>query len=71
MQNGGRLKFTDQQVAFKNVKTGKLDSFACDRVNSAKWVRLAAMPGLALTLNDGQLYRFGGFKEDVRSFASA
>ncbi|XP_015930923.1 FACT complex subunit Ssrp1 [Parasteatoda tepidariorum] len=59
----GRLKLTNQSVIFKNNKTGKVDQIQASEIESVRWQRLAAHPGLRILLKSGVLHRFGGFQD--------
>ncbi|XP_066990072.1 FACT complex subunit Ssrp1 isoform X1 [Macrobrachium rosenbergii] len=62
-----RLKLSDQGVTFRNVKTGKVESFAAADIEVVNWQRLAGGYGLRIFTENGNLYRFGGFKESEQS----
>lgn len=61
----GRLKLTEQNIIFKNAKTGKVDQLAAADVELANWLKLVGQYGIRLFLRNGSLYRFIGFKEGV------
>ncbi|GBO27768.1 FACT complex subunit Ssrp1, partial [Araneus ventricosus] len=60
----GRLKLTNQTIIFKSNKTGKVDQIQASEIESIKWQRLAATQGLRIFLQNGTLFRFGGFNEN-------
>ncbi|XP_064111403.1 FACT complex subunit Ssrp1-like [Macrobrachium nipponense] len=62
-----RLKLSDQGITFRNVKTGKVESFAGGDIEVVNWQRLAGGYGLRIFTENGNLYRFGGFKESEQS----
>lgn len=65
-QNTGRIKLSDQQVVFKDSKTGKLDpQIQAADIKKIQWIRLGNKPGIKFNLNNGDIYRFGGFQETV------
>ncbi|CAL1275119.1 unnamed protein product [Larinioides sclopetarius] len=60
----GRLKLTNQTIIFKSNKTGKVDQIQASEIESIKWQRLAATQGLRIFLQNGTMFRFGGFNEN-------
>lgn len=64
-QNPGRLKFTNSNIIFKNSKTGKIEQIGASDVALVNWQKLASGYGLRVFLENGQLHRFGGFREHV------
>ncbi|XP_003739893.1 FACT complex subunit SSRP1, partial [Galendromus occidentalis] len=62
----GKLKLTDQNIVFKNAKTGKVDQINNGEVESVFWQRLAGAYGLRIQTKNPSLYRFGGFQNDER-----
>ncbi|KHN87755.1 FACT complex subunit ssrp1-B [Toxocara canis] len=71
--NTGRIKLADQQVQFKNTKTGKLQTISTSDIEKISWMRLANKPGLKFSLSNGMSLRFGGFSskdyEKIKAFA--
>ncbi|VDP08369.1 unnamed protein product [Soboliphyme baturini] len=66
--NPGRMKLSDQSVAFKNIKTGKVDQFAANNIESCEWIRLANRPAIKMRLkNDGLEMNFQDF-EKLKTF---
>lgn len=65
MQNPGRMQVTDQHVAFKNTKTGKLETVASSKFKNLQWTRLANKTALQITDKEGVLYRYSGLNEQV------
>lgn len=61
------MKITDQTIAFKNSKTGKLESIPIGDIESCQWTRMACKPALRLFLKNGNMMRFGGFADSVRN----
>lgn len=62
-----RLKLSDQGITFRNVKTGKVESLGASDLEVVNWQRLAGGYGLRIFTENGNLYRFGGFKESEQS----
>ncbi|VDK75633.1 unnamed protein product [Anisakis simplex] len=64
----------DQQIQFKNTKTGKLQNIPSSDIDTIAWMRLANKPGLKFSLSNGTSLRFGGFHdkdfEKIKAFAS-
>lgn len=60
-----RLKLSDQGIAYRNVKTGKLEQVAPNEIETINWQRIAGSYGFRIFSTNGNLYRFGGFKESV------
>lgn len=61
--NPGRLKLTNQNVVFKNNKTGKVDQIQSSDMDVVNWQRMAGGFGIRILTKNGQLHRFGGFQE--------
>lgn len=61
----GRLKLTEQNIIFKNSKTGKVDQLNFDDVELANWLKLVGQYAVRLFMKNGTLYRFFGFKDSV------
>lgn len=64
-QLDGRLQLLSEKVIFKNSKTGKVDTVLKKDLQSAIWRRVAREFELKLNLNNGQSFKFDGFKENV------
>lgn len=62
-----RLKLSDSGISFRNVKTGKVESLNASDIEVVNWQRLAGGYGLRIFTENGNLYRFGGFKESEQS----
>uniref|UniRef100_A0A1B6EEE8 FACT complex subunit SSRP1 n=1 Tax=Clastoptera arizonana TaxID=38151 RepID=A0A1B6EEE8_9HEMI len=60
---GGRLKLTEQNIIFKNIKTGKVEQIQADDLEFVNWQKLVGNWGLRIFLKNGTLHRFTGFKE--------
>lgn len=59
----GRLKFTDQNISFKNNRTGKVEQIQSSELEFVNWQKLVGTWGLRLFLKNGTLHRFSGFRE--------
>uniref|UniRef100_A0A8D8SEZ7 FACT complex subunit SSRP1 n=1 Tax=Cacopsylla melanoneura TaxID=428564 RepID=A0A8D8SEZ7_9HEMI len=59
----GKLKITDQNIVFKNKKTGKLDQINAPDLDFVNWQKLVGTWALRIFLKNGSLHRFAGFKE--------
>ncbi|XP_050437170.1 FACT complex subunit Ssrp1 isoform X2 [Adelges cooleyi] len=59
----GRLKFTDQNIAFKNVKTGKVEQLTSSDIEFVNWQKLVGTCGIRIFLKNGNLHRYSGFNE--------
>ncbi|XP_037092415.1 LOW QUALITY PROTEIN: FACT complex subunit Ssrp1-like [Pollicipes pollicipes] len=59
----GKLRVTDRDVIFKYRKTGKTEQFPGADIELLNWQRLSGDWGLRVFLKNGDLYRFGGFKD--------
>lgn len=64
-QCSGRLKFTDQNIAFKNVKTGKVEQLTSSDIEFVNWQKLVGTCGIRIFLKNGSLHRYSGFNESV------
>ncbi|XP_071178857.1 FACT complex subunit SSRP1-like [Mytilus edulis] len=62
--NPGRLKLQSNSVIFKNNKTGKVEQFTGMEVNTSEWLKRARGHCLKFRLNNGNVHRFDGFKDD-------
>lgn len=61
-QTSGRLKLTDQNIVFKNTKTGKVEQIVADDVELVNYQRFVGFFGIRLFLKNGNLHRYTGFK---------
>lgn len=61
----GRLKFTDQNIAFKNIKTGKVEQLTSSDIEFVNWQKLVGTCGIRIFLKNGNLHRYSGFNESV------
>ncbi|CAH2096014.1 unnamed protein product [Euphydryas editha] len=59
----GRLKMTDQNIVFKNSKTGKVEQISANDIDLVNFQKFIGSWGLRLFLKNGTLHRYGGFKE--------
>lgn len=59
----GKLKMTDQNIVFKNSKTGKVDQIAANELDNVFFQNFSGSLGIRLFLKNGSLYRFIGFKD--------
>ncbi|XP_067000810.1 FACT complex subunit Ssrp1 isoform X1 [Anabrus simplex] len=59
----GKLKLSDQNIIFKNSRTGKVEQIPSTDVEFANWQPLVGSMGLRIFLKNGALHRFGGIKE--------
>ncbi|XP_068633015.1 FACT complex subunit Ssrp1 [Battus philenor] len=59
----GRLKMTDQNIIFKNSKTGKVEQISANDIDLVNFQKFIGSWGLRIFLKNGTLHRYGGFKE--------
>ncbi|XP_022116947.1 FACT complex subunit Ssrp1 [Pieris rapae] len=59
----GRLKMTDQNIIFKNSKTGKVEQISSNDIELVNFQKFIGSWGLRVFLKNGTLHRYGGFKE--------
>ncbi|GBP33762.1 FACT complex subunit Ssrp1 [Eumeta japonica] len=59
----GRLKMTDQNIIFKNSKTGKVEQISATDIDLVNFQKFIGSWGLRVFLKNGTLHRYGGFKE--------
>lgn len=64
-QCSGRLKFTDQNIAFKNTRTGKVEQLTSSDIEFVNWQKLVGTCGIRIFLKNGNLHRYSGFNESV------
>lgn len=57
-----RLTFRQQQIIFKNLKTGKPMSVPVEQISSIAWQRFASNHGIRLMMKNGNLHRFDGLR---------
>lgn len=69
LQNDGRLRFSKQNVVYKNNKTGKVDSIPAGELNLAQWRRVCLGHGIKLGTSTGHVYKYDGFRDTVSSGA--
>lgn len=62
LQTSGRIKLTDQNIIFKNNKTGKVDQLNGSDIELVNFQRFADSIGLRMFTKNGALHRFTGFK---------
>ena len=58
---------TDESISYKISKTGKQEDVLARNLAVINWQRLGGGYGIRLFTNNGELIRFGGFKESVRN----
>ncbi|XP_060803236.1 FACT complex subunit Ssrp1 [Amyelois transitella] len=59
----GRLKMTDQNIIFKNSKTGKVEQISANDIELVNFQKFVGSWGLRVFMKNGTLHRYGGFKE--------
>lgn len=59
----GRLKFTEQNIVFKNIKTGKVEQLTSSDIEFVNWQKLVGTCGIRIFLKNGNLHRYSGFNE--------
>ncbi|XP_037954488.1 FACT complex subunit Ssrp1 [Teleopsis dalmanni] len=59
----GRLKLTEQNIIFKNIKTGKVDQISVDDIDLINSQKFVGNWGLRVFTKNGVLHRFCGFKD--------
>lgn len=67
----GRLKLTDQNIVFKNNKTGKVDQINISDIDLVNLQRFVGFFGLRIFMKSGLLHRFMGFKTGEEEKVSA
>lgn len=65
IQTPGKLKLTDQNLIFKNQKTGKVEQIAASDMDMVNFQKFVGTWGLRIFLKNGTLHRFRGFRESV------
>lgn len=56
---------TDQNIIFKNSKTGKVEQITANDIELVNFQKFVGSWGLRIFLKNGTLHRYGGFKEGV------
>ncbi|KAG7308479.1 hypothetical protein JYU34_005689 [Plutella xylostella] len=59
----GRIKMTDQNIVFKNSKTGKVEQISANDIELVNFQKFIGSWGLRIFMKNGTLHRYGGFKE--------
>lgn len=59
----GRLKMTDQNIVFKNSKTGKVEQISSNDIDLVNFQKFVGSWGLRIFMKNGTLHRYGGFKD--------
>lgn len=65
-QTSGKLKMTDQNIIFKNSKTGKVEQIPSSEFDVVNFQNFAGTWGVRLFLKNGTLHRFVGFKDSEK-----
>lgn len=63
LQVSGKLKMTDQGIAFKNNKTGKVEQLPASELEFVNFQNFVGTLGIRIFLKNGTLHRFAGFKD--------
>ncbi|XP_017070495.1 FACT complex subunit Ssrp1 [Drosophila eugracilis] len=61
--SSGRLKLTDQNIIFKNTKTGKVEQISADDIDLINSQKFVGTWGLRVFTKSGLLHRFTGFRD--------
>ncbi|XP_017120399.1 FACT complex subunit Ssrp1 [Drosophila elegans] len=61
--SSGRLKLTDQNIIFKNTKTGKVEQISADDIDLINSQKFVGTWGLRVFTKSGLLHRFSGFRD--------
>ncbi|EDW77123.1 uncharacterized protein Dwil_GK22092 [Drosophila willistoni] len=61
--SAGRLKLTQQNITFKNTKTGKVEQIAADDIDLINSQKFVGTWGLRVFTKSGVLHRFTGFRD--------
>ncbi|KAH8300106.1 hypothetical protein KR044_009818 [Drosophila immigrans] len=61
--SSGRLKLTEQNIIFKNTKTGKVEQIAADDIELINAQKFVGTWGLRVFTKSGALHRFTGFRD--------
>lgn len=59
---------TDQNIVFKNSKTGKVEQISANDIELVNFQKFIGSWGLRVFLKNGTLHRYGGFKDGVIAF---
>ncbi|XP_061390564.1 FACT complex subunit Ssrp1-like [Musca vetustissima] len=59
----GRLKLSEQNIVYKNSKTGKVDTIPADDIDLINSQKFVGNWGIRVFTKSGNLYRFVGFKD--------
>jgi len=62
-----KLKLSEEGITYRNSKTGKVETIKSESLEVLNWQRLAGGWGVRMFTENGDLYRFGGFKESDHS----
>ncbi|KAF2345719.1 FACT complex subunit POB3-like N-terminal PH domain [Trinorchestia longiramus] len=62
-----KLKLSDQGIAYRNIKTGKVETLSPSDIEVVNWQRIAGGYGIRIFTSNGILHRFGGFKDSEHS----
>ena len=63
-----KLKMNSEGLSYKVHKASKSEVIPVDEIDVANWQRLATGFGIRIFTSNGDLHRFGGFKDTVRDF---
>lgn len=66
LQTPGKIKMTDQNLIFKNSKTGKVDQIQAADIELVNFQNIAGSVGLRIFMKSGTLHRFAGFKDSEK-----
>lgn len=56
---------TDQNIVFKNSKTGKVEQITANDIELVNFQKFIGSFGLRIFMKNGTLHRLGGFKDEV------
>lgn len=59
---------TDQNIIFKNSKTGKVEQVSANDIELVNFQKFIGSWGLRVFMKNGTLHRYGGFKDGVSVF---
>ncbi|CAH2250225.1 FACT complex subunit Ssrp1 [Pararge aegeria] len=59
----GKIKMTDQNIIFKNNKTGKVEQISANDIELVNFQKFIGSWGLRVFMKNGTLHRYGGFKD--------
>ncbi|CAG9771400.1 unnamed protein product [Ceutorhynchus assimilis] len=62
----GKLKMTDQNIIFKNSKTGKVEQIPSADFEAVNFQNFAGTWGIRVFLKNGTLHRYAGFRESEK-----